>query len=257
MIFDLHNDLPTSGLPVAKQRMYIADTVHTVIYAVWTTECKHPLTYLRKWLSETGIRHFSVEDMGFVSEETLPALCALRPLYCTLTHNDANALAGGALSDGLLTPLGKTAVRCLDAAGIAIDVAHLNRKSFFAVADMSARLIDSHTGWESMCPHPRNLTDEQIKLLLGRGGIVGLTAVRDFIGGDRVEAYIRLIDTFVQAYGIDGACIGTDFYGTKPLTGLSSYDDFALVSARLERLGYTDADIDKIFYVNAKNYFHL
>lgn len=257
MIFDLHNDLPTSGLSLAKQRNEIVSCVHTVVYAVWTTELKHPFSYLRKWLSETGIRRFSVEDLGFVTEDVLPALCALHPLYCTLTHNGANGLAGGALSDGALTPSGKATVRCLDAAGIAIDVAHLNRKSFFAVADTAAHLIDSHTGWENHCPHPRNLTDEQVKLLLSRGGIVGLTAVRDFIGGDRVEAYIRLIDAFVQAHGIDGVCIGTDFYGTTPLDGLQSYDDFDRVSAGLERLGYTYADIGKIFYINAKNYFHM
>ena len=94
-----------------------------------------------------------------------------------------------------------------------------------------------------------------MRLILQRGGIIGLTAVSDFIGGDTVNDYIHLIDTFIQKYGIDGVSIGTDFYGTKPLKGLLDYNDFNFVEYELEKYGYSHCDIRKIFYDNANNYF--
>ena len=84
---------------------------------------------------------------------------------------------------------------------------------------------------------------------------MGLTAVRDFIGGNSSADYIRLIDGFVQKFGIDGACIGTDFHGTEPLENLRNYDDFEQIEYALENLGYESADVRKIFYDNANNYF--
>ena len=258
MVFDLHNDLFTSDLSPAQQAQTLRATRDTVVYAFWTTEMHTPMNVIRSSLRshDASPALFAVEDLGFADRADLQDLCALRPLYCGLTHNYANGLAGGALASGTLTAFGKTAVRLLNDARIAIDGAHLNRESFYKAADCADRLIVSHTGWETFCSHPRNLTDEQARIVLERGGIIGLAAVRDFIGGNDVQTYIRLIDSFVQTFGAKGVCIGTDFYGTRPLEGLRGYEDFTAVADGLSSRGYTQEDIDAILFQNAMMYFH-
>lgn len=257
MIFDLHNDLPTSDMSVRDRRLKALSVTDSVIYAFWTTELQRPVEYIKKGLDDFGgsAGMFAVEDLGFLTDGDINALCEYKPLYCGLTHNSDNHLAGGAMGDGCLTEFGKEVIRRLNKADIAVDAAHLNRKSFYKVADVAERLINSHTGLDWMCGHCRNLTDGQIKIILSRGGIIGLTAVRDFIGGNDTVSYVQTIDGFVQRYGLDGASIGTDFYGTEPINGLRDYKDFASVRYMLENLGYTEQDIRKIFFENADNYF--
>lgn len=255
MIFDLHNDLPTSEMSEWQQCDVVRNTNDTVIYAFWTTEMSVPFAYIRRGIRVLPCKAFGVEDIGFASDADLEDLCALQPAYCGLTHNRANRFAGGALEDGALTAAGERAIRLMNRAGIVLDTAHLSRSCFFRATDLAERVIDSHTGWETVCSHPRNLTDEQVRRVREKDGLVGLTAVADFIGGDTVSDYVRLIDGFVQAYGIDGVSIGTDFYGTKPLRGLQNYRDFDGVTYALQNRGYTSTDIGKIFYDNAKQYF--
>lgn len=257
MIFDLHNDLPTGKLSNKDKRLEYVNTSDDVIYAFWTTELSDAAGFIRNGINElfSANQAFAIEDLGFANRLDVETIYDIKPYYCGLTHNGDNALAGGALGHGRLTAFGKTTVNRLNRAAIAIDSAHLNRESFFDVANAAYRLINTHTGLNSLCEHPRNLTDEQVKLILSRGGIVGLTAVRDFIGGNSSADYIRLIDGFVQKFGIDGACIGTDFHGTEPLENLRNYDDFEQIEYALENLGYESVDVRKIFYDNANNYF--
>lgn len=261
MVFDLHNDLPTADLD-RELKCEIAGVAaaegNIVIYAVWTSEIPDPLPYIRSEFG-TGIygKLFSIEDSWFVNERNLDEVIELSPLYCTLTHNGENALAGGALSDGALTKLGRKVVRRMSEAGIAIDTAHLNKRSFYEVIEISGRLLDSHTGLTGVYEHPRNLDDGQVRLLIEREGIIGLTAVRDFIGGSTVKSFVELIDSFVQKFGIERAAIGTDFFGTKPLDGLGNYDDFATVSIELMKLGYSREAVKKIFFTNANTFFQI
>ncbi len=257
MIFDLHNDLPTSEQSATERARVLASTTETVIYAFWTTELSKPLALIANGVCALKKQKnpFAIEDLWFVDEDNIDYVCALNPFYCGLTHNKRNSLAGGALEDGELTALGKFTLHKLNEAGIAVDAAHIGRESFNAVADLAERLIDSHTGLDSVCAHPRNLTDKQVQTILARGGIVGLTAVADFLGGNTANDYVKTIDSFVQKFGIDGVCIGTDFYGTEPLKGLKNYDEFENIAESLFALGYTENDVSKLFYTNAYNYF--
>ncbi len=256
MIFDLHNDMPTSKLSDEQKNKIVSESSDTAIYAFWTTELVDPIGFIYRNIRNTFKNTlFSIEDIGFISGTDLNVICELKPAYCGLTHNLDNALAGGAVESGGLTKLGSYTVRRLNGADVAIDAAHLNRRSFYDVIDIAERIIDSHTGIESFCTHPRNLTDEQIKLILARGGIIGITAVKDFIGCSTACGYAEIIDRYVQKFGIDGACIGTDFYGTEPLENLNGYKDFEGIAEFLGKFGYTQTEIHRIFYDNANNYF--
>ena len=257
MIFDLHNDVFTSGLSDNDIDLILSTCRDKVIYAFWTTELVNPLSYIEKKIAQyrsAGYR-FSIEDAGFIRERDIDKLCSLPLSYVGLTHNYDNALAGGAFGGGELLRLGEKVIRALNAAGITIDTAHLSTRSFYRVADIAERIINSHTALYSIVNHPRNLTDEQIDLILRRNGVIGIAAVADFIGGDTADDYVRTIDSTVQRFGIDAVCIGTDFHGTKPLKGLKAYEDFDEVIRKLSMLGYTDCDIKKILCENANRYF--
>lgn len=252
MIFDLHNDLPTDSTFSQNAVSYVYDTV---IYAFWTTELPNPLSTILNGLPKLRNAPFGVEDLWFADDNSLQAICLRRPYYCSLTHNQENSLAGGALSSGRLTAKGKKVIKTLNGFNITVDAAHLNRKSFYDTAEIASKFIVSHTGLDFVCKHPRNLTVDQVKTVLNKGGIIGLAAVKDFIGGDTAEYFVKSIDSFVQHFGTDGVCIGTDFYGTTPIKGLRGYPDFAAVANMLTALGYTYKDVSKIFYENAKNFF--
>ncbi len=65
-----------------------------------------------------------------------------------------------------------------------MDISHLNEPGFWEVMELSAApVIASHSNCAAIEPHPRNLSDEQIKAIVQKQGRIGLTFVPDFIGG--------------------------------------------------------------------------
>ena len=283
-IFDLHQDLSTVAAATVEfksKNRYVSyaskvvfnsfiDSVydsfgaHTSVSAFFTTRLAQPYSYIKTFIEKyppTALRRFAIEDLWFVSSEPLlKKVCALPIIYASLTWNGANALAGGAGSGEGLSCIGRRTVRALYASDIALDTAHLNERSFYDVLDMGecGKILNSHTALNSVFKHDRNLTDKQVRLLLQRGGIVGLTPVAAFLseGGNAViDDYINLIDTFCQKFGTQGAAIGTDFFGADPLEGLNTYNDFTKIQTALQNKGYKAHDINKIFFANAKTFF--
>ncbi len=102
--------------------------------------------------------------------------------YLTLAWGD-NELTGSALGDGGgLTDLGRDAVREMDRLGMLVDVSHM---SDAAVADTervaSSVIIASHSNCRSLCASPRNLTDDQIRSIAHRGGVIGVMFAPAFL----------------------------------------------------------------------------
>ena len=130
--------------------------------------------------------------------------------------------------------------------GIIIDLAHLNKKSFYQVAGCGQKLFCSHTCFDEVCSHKRNLDKKQIQTIVDSGGLVGLTLVGDFLGGRELENVYNHIDYFIKNFGADNLAIGTDFYGTEQLPyELEQYKDFA-------KLELPQTTLNKIFH---KNYY--
>ena len=250
MIFDCHNDILTSGL----DETTITETIRAyngrVVCALWTTDGAS-LDFAAKIKSKIDFRS-AVEDMGFYVESDEKKLIMLAPLYCSLTWNNDNRFAGGALGTIGLTSDGEELLRLFERNGIKTDTAHLNRKSFFEVAEHTEKIFCSHTSVDELCHNPRNLTDEQIGIIKERGGIVGLTPINKF----NSLPFDLTIDYFVQKYGIGTVAIGSDFYGSTDFPDdLKTYDDFGIVKEELRARGYTERDLDKIFHVNAEKFF--
>ncbi len=63
-----------------------------------------------------------------------------------------------------------------------MDVSHLSDQAFKDVCDVAERpFVASHSNCRSLCPHPRNLTDEMIRALALRGGVVGISLAPEFL----------------------------------------------------------------------------
>ncbi len=265
-VFDLHNDFPTricsSGDREAVYAAYRTQA-RRVTSVFFTTYMLNPLSYIAEYTGRYPVtegRVYAVEDLGFIrSEDDADALAAFPILYGGITWNGENRLSGGAGSDKGLTALGKTVVKALARHKIAVDTAHLSEPGFYDAVESAGVVINSHTCLKSICGHPRNLSDGQIELILSRGGIVGLTLVAQFMGkpeaqGERSD-YVRQIDTYAQKFGVRGLCIGTDFNGTDPVAGLAEYNDFVNLTGDLKKIGFKQADIDRIYYKNAEAFF--
>ncbi len=254
-MFDLHNDLITSGQD-KKAIIEIAENYSRnemgVVLAFWSTE--HSAIPDLSYLPERKNLYFAVEDMHFFDFSDADRLLKLRPVYCGLTWNFDNGLAGGALSCGRLTAKGKNVLRFLNSNAIAADTAHLNRQSFYDVIDTAETVINSHTFIYDINPHPRNITFGQIEAIVNRGGLVGFTPVRSFVGGG-VDGYVSGIDKCLQRFGDENFAIGTDINGSTDFPDeLTDYSGYKVVVEKLFRLGYSVRTLDKLMNLNAAEF---
>ena len=183
--------------------------------------------------------------------ENADALIDQEPLYIQnkgfsvigLTHAGKNRIGdgNGVKAPEGLTNKGKKLVKKLYSLGMIIDIAHLAEPGFWDLMDLIDGLfISSHTGFRSFCDLPRNLSDEQLNIIVERGGMIGLSVNPEMLSiegkADIVDIY-RQADWFVQKFGVHNIGIGSDFGG------------FDLVNQGLEHPGRF-TDLAEIFAVH-------
>jgi membrane dipeptidase len=110
-------------------------------------------------------------DLGVLRSYT-----ALGVRYMTLTHsgNDewADSSTDKAVHNGL-TPFGKDVVGEMNRLGVMVDISHVSDKTFYDALEVSkAPLIASHSSCRAICDAPRNMTDQMIKDLAAKGGVI-------------------------------------------------------------------------------------
>ncbi len=101
---------------------------------------------------------------------------ALGVRYMTLTHTVntdwADASTDKAAHNGL-TDFGKQVVREMNRLGMMVDISHVADKTFYDVLAVSkAPVIASHSSCRALCNAPRNMTDDMIKALAAKGGVI-------------------------------------------------------------------------------------
>jgi membrane dipeptidase len=160
------------------------------------------------------------------------------PVFFGLTWNHDNRLAGGCKgSGGGLTPLGREAVAALEDAGALIDLSHASERTFWDVLEIARRPpVVTHACCRQLCPHPRNLTDEQLQALAIAGGVFGITFYPPFLTGKDDAALSDVVWHIEHAVSVMGAKhvgLGSDFDGCELLpVGLSGAQDMpALIEA--------------------------
>lgn len=104
---------------------------------------------------------------------------------------DDNAFSGTTFgSKGPLTDEGARLIENAEALHMMVDVSHLSDGAFEQVRAMTRRpFIASHSNCRAVCPHGRNLTDEMIRALAGRGGVMGINLSADFLDADYMARF--------------------------------------------------------------------
>jgi len=273
-IFDLHNDFLTEIKSNKNKERYINNKknndVFHMVSAVWTSEMSQEkaikeirnannLIYKNKPLNKYSL---AIEDLHFISKNYLYEIINYKPLYCGLTWNNDNILAGGALDGGDLTYFGLTVVKELENNNIVVDTAHLSEKSFMSFSKITENpILCSHTAVNTLVNNNRNLKDYQIKMIVESNGLIGLALVGSFLTNDKkatISDVARHIDYIVSRFGDKNIALGTDFYGTKNLPkGIKNYSNLKLLEERLKIIGYPQETIDNIFYKNAERFFNV
>ncbi len=153
-----------------------------------------------------------------------------------------------------LTKAGLELVRACNRLGVMIDLAHLNQKGFWDVAENStAPLVSTHTAAHSLVPKARNLTDEQLKAVAQSGGVVGVIfSVNDLDGGKRpkddapISTIIKHIQYIADLIGVDHVAFGSDFDGTKIPSQLGDVSRFQMLVQLLEKADFSEEERENI-----------
>ncbi len=175
----------------------------------------------------------------------------------SLTWNYDNPFAGGALETGSLTALGKSAVRELNTFDMVTDLSHLNRKSFFEVAQIAEHPIATHTGVDYVKRHPRNLTDDQLKMLRDKNGLVGLCVYPEFIGSDLFDGFYCSLTHCLELGLEDNLSIGSDFDGAEMHENLNKLSDLKRLYAFLCKKNLGKSILDKLFFENSYKFYNM
>jgi membrane dipeptidase len=107
--------------------------------------------------------------------------------YITLCHGSNNDICDSSTDDNGpehngLSDFGKQVVREMNRLGMIIDVSHISDKSFYDVLEVSkAPVMASHSCARALCDHARNLTDDMIKKLAQKGGVIQVCMVSSFV----------------------------------------------------------------------------
>jgi membrane dipeptidase len=179
-----------------------------------------------------------------------------------LTHVGKNRIGdGNAVQDPEgLSPEGRNLVEKLDSLGFAIDTAHLSEPCFREVAEFfSGPILSSHTGLRTFCDTPRNLSEEQLRIILSRGGVIGLAAYPGMLsstGRAEIADVFRQIDWVVQKFGPEGVAIGSDFGGyDNACEGFEDHTRIPRLAEMLTAAGYTDTTVKEILGGNWFRFF--
>ena len=141
-----------------------------------------------------------------------------------LTYNNQNLIGSGSTDrvDGGVSTFGESIVQAMNAAGMLIDVSHCgDRTTLDAIALSAGPIAITHSNCRALNRHPRNKTDEAIRACAAKGGVMGITGVRNFVRGSdptNVGHIVDHIEHVARLVGIEHVGIGSD-------ADLNGYDD--------------------------------
>ncbi len=108
--------------------------------------------------------------------DVLHEFASLGVRYLTLTHNGNDEWADSSTDQAVhngLTDFGKDVVREMNRLGVMVDISHVSDKTFYDALEVSkAPLIASHSSCRAICDAARNMTDQMIKDLAAKGGVI-------------------------------------------------------------------------------------
>ncbi|MCC3357406.1 dipeptidase [Bacillus sp. REN16] len=158
-----------------------------------------------------------------------------------LTWNYANYVADGVGEPrgGGLSSFGIEVVKEHNKAFIWTDVSHLSIKGFWDVIEVADYPIASHSNAIAICNHRRNLLDEQIKALIQKNGMIGITFVPQFLSNHdsaSIDDVLKHLDYICSLGGENHVGFGSDFDGiTETTTGLENFSGYDMLVENLHK----------------------
>lgn len=175
-------------------------------------------------------------------------------VYMTLCHNGNNDICGSARDneEGLgVSAFGEEVIREMNRVGMMVDISHAGERSFYDALEISSLpIVASHSSARALCDHPRNLTDEQLKALAAKGGVVQVCLYGGFLrkeGQASIEDAIEHLNHLVNVMGIEHVGIGTDFDGDGGIAGCASAAELINFTRRLLLERYSEESIRLIW----------
>ena len=134
-----------------------------------------------------------------------------------ITYNERNAAGVGCRAegdDGGLTPFGRELVERMNEVGMLVDLSHANQATMLdTIRHSRDPVVISHTACNDLYPHVRNTSDQVLRAMAERGGMVGICQLRPFLThkkSDNLHTFFDHIDHAVDVAGIEQVCIGSD-----------------------------------------------
>jgi membrane dipeptidase len=162
-------------------------------------------------------------------ERLIPLIRRLGVRVVQLTYNERNLVADGCgeTSDAGLSAFGHRVVRVLNQQRMVIDLSHAGERSTYEAINASDKpVIVSHSNARALCDHPRNLTDDVIRAVAARGGVIGVNAFPGFVLNDpdpkpTVEHLVDHVGHIANLVGSEH--VGTGFDIDEPDTPHADY----------------------------------
>jgi membrane dipeptidase len=217
---------------------------------------------------------------GHAIEDSLPALREFYRLgirYMTLTHTNTNnwADSAGGIGNppekrhGGLNDFGKEVVREMNRLGMMVDISHVGDETFADCIEISeAPLIASHSSCRALTNVPRNLTDDMLRALAKKGGVVMINFYNGFINTDyakpgasfptqsaktaTLEMLMAHFEHAIKIAGIDHVGIGSDFDGVDGMLppGMEDVSKLPTITYELLKRGHSETDVKKVLGEN-------
>ena len=175
-------------------------------------------------------------------------------VYITLCHNGDNDIcdsARGSNTHNGVSAWGEKVIKEMNAQGVMVDLSHAAEKSFYDALDISATpIVCSHSNCKSLCDHPRNLTDDQLRKLAQQGGVAQITLYHGFVckdGEATILDAMKHLEHAISIMGIDHVGLGTDFDGDGGIRGLANSSELMNFTIELMRRRYSIEDMEKIW----------
>jgi len=246
------------------------------VYETYSTEIQINSQYIGEALSAEDILRnekegkmsglLAIEDGVVIGEELerIEKVFEKGVRLITLTWNFENGIGYPCSDDPEKHKLGLKlfgidAVREMNRLGMMIDVSHLSEGGFYDVAKYTTKpFVASHSCSRKLCNHRRNLTDDQLKVLANKGGLVGVNFCSDFLEENSnyasMDQIIKHVKHMVDKAGIDSVGLGSDFDGIECDLEFKDYSGYPNLIDRMSKY-FNQKELDKICRENALRVF--
>lgn len=234
------------------------------------TQWNHFLAHNSQWLKRidtvadmeqanqshrTGVMLTYQDSKHFESVDDVNLFHTMGQRLSQLTYNYANKIGSGGFDneDKGLTEYGFAVLKRMNEVGMAVDVSHCSDKVTLDAIEASTKpVIITHANCRSLnVGHPRAKTDEMLKKLAAKGGVMGIAEIRFMVKADEpvtVEDFLNHYDYIIKLVGPEFAGIGTDF-------DLETEDNPAYMDGRKKMFALTDGERAKKYRMHTNDQY--